>query len=90
MSTTENKPCVLERLYQHFGSYGKVCRALEVTDSYTPRWRRTGYIPELFALAVDRLHVRDQWGEITVYTVLEEADAVRAAAYRLMQEIGDG
>lgn len=81
-------PCVLERLRNHFGSYCKVCRALEVADPYANRWRKIGYIPELFALSVDRLHVRDRYGEITAYTVLEEAEAVRAAAYRSMQWAG--
>lgn len=72
------RPPLLQRLYRNMGSWGKLARAMEVKDNYPTRWRRSGYIPETYALAVDRLGLADEYGEITAYDVLLEAERVRA------------
>lgn len=70
-------PLVVERLVHHFGSGAAMCRALGVTPNFATGWRREGFLPELWALEVERLNVVDEWGRITAYEVLLEAEAVR-------------
>lgn len=70
-------PSVVERLVQHFGSGAALCRALGRRDHFAVAWRREGFIPETWALDIERLEVVDKWGEITAYDVLLDAEKVR-------------
>jgi hypothetical protein len=88
MSSSAAKiPAVIDRLRDIYGSYGKVCKALGVADSYPPTWRKSGCIPERWALDVHRLNVGDRWGHITAMTVLYECEDVRL---RKIREIDEG
>lgn len=69
---------ILERLSDALGSQNAVARALDVHDSYPTRWKKLGYIPEQWALAVHRLNVSDSTGRITGRDVLIEAENTRA------------
>lgn len=80
------RPVLLERLRAVFGSYGKFCAAIGVTDNYPPKWKHSGYIPERWALDIHRLNVRDQWGQITAMTVLYEAEEVRLRKIREVEK----
>lgn len=82
-------PQLLERLRDIYGSYGKFCAAIGVTDNYPPKWKSAGYIPERWALDIHRLNVRDQRGQITAMTVLYEAEEARLAMIRKVAE-GEG
>lgn len=77
-----NSPRLLERLRAIYGSYGKFCQAIGVTDNYPPKWKQAGYIPERWALDIHRLNARDQQGQITAMTVLYEAEAARLRMIR--------
>jgi hypothetical protein len=85
----QNRPCLLERLRGILGSYGRVCVALGVPDSYPVKWRKADCIPERWALDVHRLGVRDRWGAITAMTVLYEAEEARLRKIRAVEHEGD-
>jgi len=70
-------PPIIERLVKHFGSGSALCRALGRTPNFATAWRRDGFIPETWALDIERLEVVDKWGEITAYDVLLDAEKVR-------------
>lgn len=72
-------PPILERLKASFGTYSRVAAALDVATNYTTRWRADGFIPEPWALAIEELGVRDEWGAITARGVLHEARDARMA-----------
>lgn len=59
------------------GSYGRVAAALAVEANYPTRWRRLGYIPEIWALDVESLNVTDTHGRIDPRLVLVEARVAR-------------
>ena len=84
------RPVLLERLRAVFGSYGKFCAAIGVTDNYPPKWKHSGYIPERWALDIHRLDVRDRWGPITAMTVLYEAEEVRLRKIREVERGASG
>jgi hypothetical protein len=89
-SNGNDSPRLLERLRSIYGSYGKFCRAIGVPDSYPNKWKRTGYIPEQWALDIHRLAVRDSEGQITAMTVLYEAEEARMRMIReAVAERGD-
>ena len=85
---------IIDQLVEALGSNIKVAKALEVGRMYPGRWRREGYIPEVHALAVERLQVRNRGTLITAYDVLLEAERVRAAniaaSIKAMEEMNRG
>lgn len=78
MQNDSSPPVVVERLRAALGSYAKVAEALGANRNYVTRWRDGGCIPEQWALDVHRLKVTDEWGAITYWEVLLEAERVRA------------
>ena len=74
-------PRILDRLKAILGSYGRVTVALDVAPNYATRWAREGFIPEVWALDVEDLHLQDEWGAITARDVLFEARAGRTARH---------
>lgn len=79
VSHSANLAPVLERLKAALGSYGRVAAALAVEANYLTRWRKLGYIPEIWALDVEGLNVTDAHGRIDSRAVLVEARAARWA-----------
>lgn len=73
----EHLPPTVERLRAALGSYAKVADALGANRNYMTRWRRAGCIPERWAFDVHRLRVVDQWGTLTYWDVLIEAERAR-------------
>ena len=80
-NSTDTPPPILDRLKAVLGSYGRVTAALDVAPNYATRWTREGFIPEVWALAVEDLNLRDGWGAITARNVLLEARAGRTARH---------
>lgn len=81
MNSTDSPPQILDRLKAILGSYGRVTAALGVSANYATRWAREGFIPEVWALAVEDLNLRDEWGAITSRDVLLEARAAKTARH---------
>ena len=75
------RPRILDRLKALLGSYGRVTAALDVAPNYATRWSREGFIPEVWALAVEELNLHDEWGAITSRDVLLEARAAKTARH---------
>lgn len=77
MNDSEQIPPVVERLRAALGSYAKIADALGANRNYVTRWRDAGCIPERWALDVHRMKVSDEWGAITYWEVLIEAEQSR-------------
>lgn len=80
-TSTDTPPQILDRLKAILGSYGRVCVALDVAPNYATRWGREGFISEAWALDIEDLNLRDEWGAITARSVLLEARAGRTARH---------
>ena len=81
ISSANNPPMILDRLKAILGSYGRVTVALDVAPNYATRWVREGFIPEVWALDIEDLNLRDEWGAITAREVLLEARSGRIARH---------
>lgn len=68
---------VIDRLAEVYGNDNRTSLALGVGDNYPLRWRRNGYITEVYALAVEELRVIHDGQLITAYDVLLEAREAR-------------
>lgn len=79
MSEKQNPPAVVDRLHAALGNDARVAAALRTNRNYVSRWRDAGHIPERWALDVHRLRLTDEWGSITYWDVLLEAEQARAA-----------
>ncbi len=75
----QSAPAVIERLRAALGNDARVAAALGTNRNYVSRWREAGCIPERWALDVHRLRLVDEWGQITYWEALIEAERVRLA-----------
>ena len=76
-SKQRSSPRVIHRLKELLETFAAIASALGVPRNYVTRFRRQGFINEVWALDVRELKLRDQFGPITAYDILLETREAR-------------